>query len=243
VLSRTGGSLEVGGIAVAPGRGMHTYDHDRFERIGMPEAVLCSAKSPRQLDAIVAGLATATTRPVLFTRLAPDVRAALTTPSAKALDYDQVSQTATLHGRMPERPGEVAVVAAGTSDERVAAEAGRTVEFCGLSCRVIVDVGVAGLWRLEQRLPEIRRADVVIAVAGMDAALVSVIGGLVGCPVIAVPTSVGYGVAAGGMTALHSALASCAQGVAVVNIDNGFGAACAAMRILGTSRSVGEGRR
>jgi NCAIR mutase (PurE)-related protein len=216
---------------------MLTYDHDRLVRLGMPEAVLCSSKTPRQLDAIIAELATATTSPVLFTRLAPDLLVSLSPHSASALAYDEVSETATLHGRLPPRYGEVAVVAAGTSDERVAAEATRTLEFCGLSCTQILDVGVAGIWRLERRLPEIRRADVVIAVAGMDAALVSVIGGLVASPVIAVPTSVGYGVATGGSTALNSALASCAQGVTVVNIDNGFGAACAAVRILATTAS------
>jgi len=91
---------------------------------------------------------------------------------------------------------------------------------------------VAGLWRLEARLPEIREADIVIVAAGMDAALVSVLGGLLAAPIVAVPTSVGYGVAEGGSTALHSALASCSQGVTVVNIDNGFGAACAAVRML-----------
>ena len=122
--------------------------------------------------------------------------------------------------------------AAGTSDASVASEAARTLTFSGVKCQTIVDVGVAGLWRLEARLDEIRQADIVIAVAGMDAALVSVLGGLVAAPVIAVPTSVGYGVAAGGSAALHSSLASCAQGVTVVNIDNGFGAACAAVRML-----------
>jgi NCAIR mutase (PurE)-related protein len=123
-------------------------------------------------------------------------------------------------------------VAAGTSDQQVATEAARTLEFSGVETNTIVDVGVAGIWRLEARLDEIRAADIVIAVAGMDAAIVSVLGGLVGAPIIAVPTSVGYGVAAGGTTALNSALASCAQGVAVMNIDNGFGAACAAIRML-----------
>jgi NCAIR mutase (PurE)-related protein len=122
----------------------------------------------------------------------------------------------------------------------VAAEAARTLTFSGVECQSIVDVGVAGLWRLEARLDEIREADIVIAVAGMDAALVSVLGGLVAAPVIAVPTSVGYGVAAGGTAALHSSLASCAQGVTVVNIDNGFGAACAAVRMLSLLGGAGS---
>ena len=110
------------------------------------------------------------------------------------------------------RPGKVAIAAAGTSDQRVATEAARTLEFSGVDAEVFVDIGVAGLWRLEARLPELRAADIVIVVAGMDAALVSVMGGLVGAPIIGVPTSVGYGVAEGGSTALNSALASCAQG-------------------------------
>jgi len=210
---------------------MHEHDHDRLARIGMPEAVLCSSKTVAQLCAIIADLCEAG-GPVLFTRLAPDRFDEVPDPLASRLDYDEVSRTAILHGKRPRRPGLVSVVAAGTSDQSVAAEAARTLDFSGVTTEVIVDVGVAGLWRLEARLDEIRAADVVIAVAGLDAALVSVLGGLVAAPVVAVPTSVGYGVAAGGSTALNSSLASCAQGVTVVNIDNGFGAACAAIRML-----------
>jgi NCAIR mutase (PurE)-related protein len=153
-----------------------------------------------------------------------------------ALDYDPASGTATLHGRMPHRAGTVTVLTAGTSDLHVADEARRTCEFLGITARCIADVGVAGLWRLTERLDEITASDVVIVVAGMDGALASVVGGLVGQPVIAVPTSTGYGVSRGGETALHAMLASCAQGVTVTNIDNGFGAACAASRILTTAR-------
>jgi NCAIR mutase (PurE)-related protein len=220
---------------------MHLYDHDRLERIGMPEAVLCSSKTPSQIDAIVAELASASASPVLFTRLIPETFAVLRPESQQALAYDETSHTATLHGHLAPRPGLVAVVAAGTSDARIAAEARRTLEFCGLTATSFIDVGVAALWRLQRYLPEIREADAVIAVAGMDAALVSVLGGMVRTPVIAVPTSVGYGIAAGGTTALNSALASCAQGVTVVNIDNGFGAACAAVRILGALSGCGSG--
>jgi NCAIR mutase (PurE)-related protein len=123
------------------------------------------------------------------------------------------------------------VVAAGTADAGVATEAQRTLRHAGVDAVVIADVGVAGLWRLLERIDEIRLAPAVIVVAGMDAALISVVGGLVPGSVIGVPTSVGYGVAAEGMAALHAALASCAPGVVVVNIDNGYGAACAALRI------------
>jgi pyridinium-3,5-biscarboxylic acid mononucleotide synthase len=136
----------------------------------------------------------------------------------------------------------VAIVCGGTSDLPVAGEARRTLAFAGETTTLISDVGVAGLWRLMERLDEIRRHRVVIAVAGMEGALFSVLAGLVPCAVIAVPTSVGYGVATGGATALHAALASCASGLAVVNIDNGFGAAHAALRILGETSPAGGDR-
>lgn len=198
----------------------------------MPEAVLCGTKSTEQFVAIAEELASSTSAPRLFTRIDDDQFDALSPALIDRLDVDRLSRTAILNGPLPTRAGRVVVVAAGTSDAFVAAEAARTLEFSGVSCETIIDVGVAGLWRLEARLDDIRAADVVIAVAGMDAALVSVLGGLVAAPVVAVPTSVGYGVASGGTTALHSALASCAQGVTVVNIDNGFGAACATVRML-----------
>jgi NCAIR mutase (PurE)-related protein len=210
---------------------VHVNDHDRPDRIGMPEAVLCTAKTEAQLTVIVGDLLEAET-PTLFTRLSGAQADRLPGELREQLDHDEVSQTAILRGCLPPRPGRVAIAAAGTSDQQVAAEAARTLDFSGVDNESFIDVGVAGLWRLERRLPEIRAADVVIAVAGMDAALVSVLGGLVGAPIVAVPTSVGYGVAAGGRTALDAALASCAQGVTVVNIDNGFGAACAAVRAL-----------
>ena len=211
---------------------MHQHDHERLARVGMPEAVLCGTKSIEQVRSIAIELAESTTEPRLLTRLGDEQRAALPASVTDRLDDDRLSRTAILNGTLPSRPGSVAVVAAGTSDASVAAEAARTLHFSGVQHELIVDVGVAGIWRLEARLDEIREADIVIAVAGMDAALVSVLGGLVAAPVVAVPTSVGYGVAAGGTTALNSALASCAQGVTVVNIDNGFGAACAAVRML-----------
>lgn len=148
------------------------------------------------------------------------------------MEYDAESATAIMHGCLPAREGTVAVVTAGTSDLTVAAEAHRTLGFLGFTTNLIADVGVAGLWRLLERVDEITAYDVVIVVAGMDAALASVMGGLTGQPIIAVPTSTGYGVAADGESALRSMLTSCAQGIAVTNIDNGFGAACAANRIL-----------
>ena len=196
----------------------------------MPEAVLCSAKTDTQLVAIVDDLRGAGASSLL-TRL-PAERLDRLPELAADLDHDPISETAILGATQPSRPGLVAVVAAGTSDQRVAAEAARTLTYSGVESLAFIDVGVAGLWRLEARLPEIREADIAIVVAGMDAALVSVLGGLLAAPIVAVPTSVGYGVAEGGSTALRSSLASCAQGVTVVNIDNGFGAACAAVRML-----------
>ncbi len=137
-------------------------------------------------------------------------------------------------------PARVAVVAAGTSDVPVARETLRTLGYAGRAATLFADVGVAGLWRLTTRLEEIRAHPVVIVAAGMDAALPSVVGGLVAGAVIAVPTSVGYGVAAGGRTALDAVLASCAPGITVVNIDNGYGAACAALRLLNAASRLAQ---
>ena len=211
---------------------MYQHDHRRSQRIGMPEAVLAGTKSIDQVCGIVDDLVAAGDEPHLLTRLTDEQIVALESRHGDRLDVDRVSRTAYLQGTLAARSGTVTVVAAGTSDEAVAREAVRTLGFSGVTSDLIGDVGVAGLWRLLDRLDEIRRADVVIAVAGMDAALISVLGGQVAAPVIAVPTSVGYGVATGGGTALNSALATCAQGITVVNVDNGFGAASAAVRIL-----------
>lgn len=208
------------------------YDDERLQRIGMPEAVLCDSKEPHHLIAIIKELAAAHLSPVLFTRLDADRLRALPRDLAELLDYDAESRTAVLHGPMPPRPGLVTLVSAGTSDLGVAREAERTLHFLGIATQSIADVGVAGLHRLLGRIEELRQADVIIAVAGMDAALASVVGGLVSQPVIGVPTSTGYGAAHQGVTALNAMLTSCAQGVVVTNIDNGFGAACAASRIL-----------
>jgi NCAIR mutase (PurE)-related protein len=134
--------------------------------------------------------------------------------------------------------GRIAVVCAGTSDLRVATESVRTLAFAGETATLFVDVGVAGLWRLMEQLDDIRRHRVIVAVAGMEGALFSVLTGLVASAVVAVPTSVGYGVSAGGRVALEAALACCASGLAVVNIDNGFGAAHFALRMLGDARTA-----
>jgi pyridinium-3,5-biscarboxylic acid mononucleotide synthase len=170
---------------------------------------------------------------LLLTRLTTEQFDQLAARYQAAIDYDRVSQTGIFgRWRQPLDEPKVAVVTAGTSDLPIAREASRTLAFYGVATEEIVDVGVAGLWRVLAREEELRRFPAVIVVAGMEGALFSVVGGLVGGVVIAVPTSNGYGVARGGITALHAALASCAPGVVVVNIDNGYGAACAARRVL-----------
>ena len=207
------------------------HDTDRLHRLGMPEAIFCEGKDDASLQAIVTQLLDAGA-PALLTRLTADRHAALAEASIAAMVYDRASETAVVNGTLPAKPGSVAVVTAGTSDLRVAREAQQTLAFAGHATELVADVGVAGIHRLFARLDDIRRHDVIIVVAGWDAALASVMGGLVPHPVIAVPCSVGYGVAKGGTTSLNAMLASCGQGVVVTNIDNGFGAASAAIRIL-----------
>jgi pyridinium-3,5-biscarboxylic acid mononucleotide synthase len=208
------------------------FDFARAGRMGLDEAVFCAGKSGTQIVTI---LKQARERGVglLLTRLSADAHAALPPELAAEIDYCTLSRTGFFG---PLRPvtstGRVAIVAAGTSDAPVAREAARTLRHAGVEASLIVDVGVAGLWRLMDRIEDIRRHPVVIAVAGMDAALASVLGGLVPGLLIGVPTSVGYGAVEGGRTALSAMLTSCAQGLTVCNIDNGFGAANAALRAL-----------
>lgn len=217
------------------------FDYDRELRVGLPEAVFCEGKPPGVLAALVLELADAARGPVLFTRLSSNLLRELGSQAALLLEHDALSRTAYLAGHWPLQDGfRTAVVTAGTADLSVAHEAVRTLYFLGLPTTLIVDVGVAGPWRLQQRLEEINTHDAVIVVAGCDAALATVLGSNTPLPVVAVPTSIGYGVARGGETALHSMLSSCAAGVTVMNIDNGFGAACAVARIarLVSARSV-----
>ena len=209
-------------------------DFDRDRRTGFGETVYGPGKTPEQLAGIFAAFR-GKGRAVLATRVSPEQAAAL---SAALPDtaYDPVSRTAVgkWRTRRKQKPlnGTVAVLAAGTADLPVAEEAARTVEFFGGTAARYYDVGIAGLHRLLGVVEEVRRADVVVAAAGMEGALPSVVAGLVSAPVIALPTSVGYGCGAGGFAAVLAMLNSCAEGVTVVNIDNGFGAAVAACRIL-----------
>ena len=205
-------------------------DFERFARIGLDEAIFCAGKTVEQIDAIL-DACSERDRGLLLTRLAPEPASRLASRHRERLDYDPDSRTGVfLRPHPPRSSCDVAVVCAGTSDLPVAREAVRTLAYYGQASHSFTDVGVAGLWRVMARIEDIRACPIVIVAAGMDAALVSVVGGLVPGLLIAVPTSVGYGVAAGGRPALDSALASCAPGVVVVNIDNGYGAACAALR-------------
>lgn len=214
------------------------FDHSRQERIGLPETVYCPGKPLETLARLARAQAEPGAAPLLFTRLAPDVFEALPRDAREVLDYHPLSRTA-VGGLLPPRgPGKAAVVTAGTTDGPVAWEAARTLAYLGIGHTVFEDSGAAGLWRVARHLEEINAHEAVIVTAGMDAALATVVGGLCPRPIIAVPTSVGYGVAEGGKAALAAMLASCAPGVCVVNIDNGYGAACAAARILGLVRHV-----
>jgi NCAIR mutase (PurE)-related protein len=209
-----------------------TPDNSRKERLGFDETVFCASKTPDQINRLLQAAADAG-ESLLLTRLEPDKRAALSVESNTHLDYDELSQTAILgRSAQNDESPRVAIVSAGSSDVRVAREAARTLHYYGVGVHEIYDVGVAGLWRLLERVDELRPMPVVITVAGMEGTLPSVVAGLVPGVVIAVPVATGYGVAANGVTALHSALASCAPGLLVVNVDNGYGAGCAALRIL-----------
>jgi hypothetical protein len=207
-------------------------DFQRAGRLGFGEAVFCAQKTPAQIDEIL-GQGREQGTDLLLTRLDEGKLAALAPGYREGIDHHSTSRTAFFDHRPREiSASQVSVVTAGTSDAGPAWEALRTLEFHGVGTTPVFDVGVAGIWRLMDRVDEIARHPVVIAVAGMDAALPSVLGGLVPGVVIAVPTSAGYGVARDGETALFSCLASCAPGVVVCNIDNGYGAACAAIRAL-----------
>ena len=208
------------------------FDHDRLARTGLPEAVFCQGKAHEFLLELLSRFGKGSGKAILFTRLAPDVFASMPTDVQERYDYHALSRTAYGDCLPAKEKGQVAIVSAGTADAPVTWEAARTLAYLGISCNVFEDCGVAGLWRLTERLDAINACDVVIVVAGLDAALASVLGGLCPRPIFAVPTSIGYGIAQNGHTALHSMLASCAPGIAVLNVDNGYGAACAAARVI-----------
>jgi NCAIR mutase (PurE)-related protein len=212
--------------------GFARVDHHRELRSGIPEVVFGERKTSDQIVAIARAMLEHGQR-VLVTRLDAD-KAAQLLEQVAGFRYDAVSRTARHDGAGSESgpPGVAAVISAGTADQAVAEEAAQTLDFLGVRAVRLADVGVAGIHRLLASRDAMSQADVAIVVAGMEGALPSVVGGLVDVPVIAVPTSVGYGASFGGLAALLAMMNSCAAGVTVVNIDNGFGAAVAASTIL-----------
>jgi NCAIR mutase (PurE)-related protein len=227
-------------LSLPPGEelGFATLDHHRVRRKGFPEVVFCEGKTPAQVAAIIARLARAAP-PLLATRATPaHYRSARR--EVPGLRYDETARAMWLERPPQPKLDGVAVVAAGTSDLPVAEEAARTLDVMGHAVARVYDVGVAGLHRLIRHAPTLQTAHVIVVVAGMEGALPSVVGGLVAAPIVAVPTSVGYGASFGGLAALLAMLNSCSPGVAVVNIDNGFGAGYIAATI---NRRIHEARR
>lgn len=212
--------------------GFATVDHHRALRHGFPEVIFGAGKTPGQLAAIAERIA-ARGDGLLATRVSPEGAELLST-ALPGVEINELGRTAYLAPAEPAQRrtrGPVLIVTAGTSDLGVAEEAADTLRAFGSPVERLTDVGVAGLHRILSAGEVLQRAAVVIVIAGMEGALPSVVGGLVSAPVIAVPTSVGYGASFGGLAALLGMLNSCASGVTVVNIDNGFGAAVAAARI------------
>ncbi|SNY91082.1 hypothetical protein SAMN04515647_1286 [Cohaesibacter sp. ES.047] len=206
-------------------------DLERRKRIGLEEAIYCEGKTASQVDEICKSAMERGCR-LLLTRLCESKLSDLSEPVQSALAYEVKSRTAILGALETLAPARVAVVSGGTSDVGVCREVVRTLNYHGFGCDEYYDLGVAGLWRLMDRLDDLRQYSVLIAAAGMEAALPTVLSGLVAAPVIALPTSIGYGVSEGGHVALQSCLASCSGSLLTVNIDNGFGAACAAIKII-----------
>ncbi len=206
-------------------------DHTRKERCGFPEFVFGEGKTKEHLQAISLDIISRD-EPLLITRISANSAEYLLQIYPDA-EYDKLSNTFMM---LPEnfeaKKGKALIITAGTTDLPVALEAKHTLTACGCQAELAADSGVAGLHRVISNIPLLQNADVIIVVAGMEGALPSVVGGLVSCPVIALPTSVGYGTSLGGLTAMFSMLNSCASGVTVMNIDNGFGAGCAAARVI-----------
>ncbi len=211
--------------------GVARVDHARNERCGFPEFIYGENKTPEQIVLII-GEILKSGQPALVTRIKPEAAEAVIREFRRA-EYDAGARTMIVRSEQDiAKEGKVVIVTAGTSDLPVAREAAAVLDVCGIAAEILNDAGVACLHRIIAEAERLRSADAVIVIAGMEGALPSVVGGLVKCPVIAVPTSVGYGAALNGFSALLGMLNSCASGVTVVNIDNGFGAGCAAVRII-----------
>lgn len=209
--------------------GFAKIDTDRKHRTGAAEIIYCEGKADEHLACIYRSMMNEYGE--VFGTRASNSQYIAVKESVPEILYDPVSKILKYEKQGKEKKGLVAVCAAGTADVSVAEEASQTAEFLGCNISRFYDVGVSGIHRLISNIDKIRAANCVIAVAGMEGALASVIGGLVSCPVIAVPTSVGYGASFGGLSALLTMINSCANGIAVVNIDNGFGAGFMASQI------------
>lgn len=207
------------------------FDFSRPARVGLPEAVFCEKKPLIVLQGLLEKFSSGEP-PILFTRLREEIFARLPSSLQTAYNYDAVSGTAFANCCLPLPHGSVGIISAGSADAPVAFEAARTLEYLGIRRGLYEDCGISALWRLAGKLDVINSHEVLIVIAGMEGALASVVGGLSPRPIFAVPTSVGYGASAGGKAALAGMLASCAPGIAVLNIDNGYGAACAAARVI-----------
>jgi hypothetical protein len=211
--------------------GFAKIDHHRGLRSGMPEVIYCQGKTATQIKKIIQSM-DRVGHSILATRLSREIFRKLKKFLPGTFEYNETAQTLVIEKNKPKkRTGLITIITAGTSDIPIAEEASITAQALGSRTETIFDVGVAGIHRLLNNLEKIREARVIIVVAGMEGALASVVGGLVDRPIIAVPTSIGYGTSFGGIAALLTMLNSCATGIAVVNIDNGFGAGCMAHRI------------
>ncbi len=206
-------------------------DHHRSIRSGMPEVIYCEGKTPDQLVSIIKSFHK-TKENILATRLSDPIYKTIKGRIPKKAKYDSLAKTLIIENKkITKKLDGILILTAGTSDIPVALEASVTAELLGNKVETIFDVGVAGIHRLLDKLDSLKKAKVIIVVAGMDGALLSVVGGLVDKPVIGVPTSIGYGASFEGLAPLLTMLNSCSTGVGIVNIDNGFGAACLAHKI------------
>lgn len=211
--------------------GFAQLDHHRSLRNGMPEVIYCEGKTPDQILTLIRKIDQAGTD-VLATRLTPEKHQQIRSHLPSQARYNPEGQILTFQRKPQEKKvGHILVLTAGTSDIPIAEEAVTTAEILGSQVETIYDVGVAGIHRLLDKVDRLQAARVIIVVAGMDGALASVVGGLVESPIIAVPTKIGYGASFEGLAALLTMLNSCAPGISVVNIENGFGAGCLAHRI------------
>lgn len=208
-------------------------DFERSQRCGISEAVFSQYKTVTQLEKILS-IAEQNQTSLLFTHLSYEKYNNLNNYWQKQIKYHEISQCAIFAKRESVNEKEqthIAIVSAGSSDASVCEETLITLNYHGIKADLYQDIGVAGLWRLQQQLPNLQKYSIIIAIAGMEAALPTVLAGLIDTPIIAVPTSIGYGVATGGHVALNACLSSCTGGIMTMNIDNGYGAACAAIKI------------